>query len=413
MNEELYIQRGIFIKKKRYIQQKKVQSIDVTAGVFQRLFGLVKIKIETAGGGSEPEVHLIAISKDEASAIRAHLLKKTTEAEEQESVGEEATEGTVKGRDYFWIFPKNHLIIAALTSSGLGLTISAVAALFSQVEQFLPESIYTVLFGFLSNSGVTVIIILVFIVFVIAWAVSFIGTLLKYGNFTIEKFGDELVISRGLLEKRQLTIHAHRITAIRLVRNLLRQPFGFTTVYVESAGGGTNEEQLSTVLLPIVRTKDIRTIFNELIPEYAVEYPVKRVPKRALIRFCFRNTIIPFIATLLIGWFVNPIAYYGFIIVVICLLFGYLQYRDAACGFDDARLWIRYRKISQMIVISKRPKVQSAEIHTSFFQKRRRLASFKFSVLSSVIGKSFLVMDLDKDQANSMLDWYSNQNDIN
>jgi len=106
VNEELYIQRGIFIKKKRYIQQKKVQSIDVTAGVFQRLFGLVKIKIETAGGGSEPEVHLIAISKDEASAIRAHLLKKTTEAEEQESVGGRSHRRYGQGKRLFLDFSK-------------------------------------------------------------------------------------------------------------------------------------------------------------------------------------------------------------------------------------------------------------------------------------------------------------------
>ncbi len=86
---------------------------------------------------------------------------------------------------------------------------------------------------------------------------SIIGTVLKYGGFKLEKFGDELVISRGLLEQRQLTIHTGRVTAVRIVRNLFRQPFGYATVYVESAGGGSKDEQLSTVLLPIAEENGI------------------------------------------------------------------------------------------------------------------------------------------------------------
>ncbi len=72
--EELRIKQGIFVKKKRYIQRKKVQSVDISAGVIQRTFGLVKIKIETAGGGTVPEVSIIALTKEDAEEIRESLL---------------------------------------------------------------------------------------------------------------------------------------------------------------------------------------------------------------------------------------------------------------------------------------------------------------------------------------------------
>ncbi len=158
---ELYVQQGIFIKKKRYIQQKRVQSIDISAGLFQRLFGLVKVKIETAGGGTEPEVSLIAISREEAEAIRSELLRKkntdsfmtTSEEEFVDDQQQSSQEVYVPVADFIWKLQKNRLLIAALTSSGLGLAISAVVALFSQVEQFLPETLYEQVFGFLSQSG--------------------------------------------------------------------------------------------------------------------------------------------------------------------------------------------------------------------------------------------------------------------
>ncbi|MFC0559952.1 PH domain-containing protein [Halalkalibacter alkalisediminis] len=411
MAGELYIQRGIFVKKKRYIQQQKVQSIDISAGVFQRLFGLVKLKVETAGGGTEPELHLSAVSREEAEDIRAQLLRKNeTSHSVMDESGEMTIEAVEEKADYIWFLSKGHLLIAALTSSGIGLTISAVAALFSQVEQFLPESIYEQLFGFLAESGLALFIGLVVIIIILSWCISFLGTLLKYGGFKIEKHGEEIVITRGLLEQRQLTIHTHRVTAIRVVRNIFRQPFGFATVYVESAGGGTNDEQLSTVLIPLARMKDIRGVFERILPNYAIEYPLQSVPRRALIRFLIRNAITPLVVTVLIGWLINPIAYYGLIIVVICLIFGYLQYRDSGAGCDHTHFWLRYRKVSQVVVISERKKIQAAEIRTSFFQKRKALTSFRFSILSSVVGKSFMVLDLDRDYAMHMLKCFMTSN---
>lgn len=45
-----------------------------------------------------------------------------------------------------------------------------------------------------------------------------------------------MVIERGLIEKRQLTLAYRRITAVRIIKSIIRQPFGFVSVYVESAG---------------------------------------------------------------------------------------------------------------------------------------------------------------------------------
>ncbi|WP_197284475.1 PH domain-containing protein, partial [Bacillus sp. JCM 19041] len=72
---ELYVEQGIFVKKKRYIQRKRIQAINISAGLLQRLFGLVKVNIDTAGGGMEAEAELVAVTRTEANRIRAELLK--------------------------------------------------------------------------------------------------------------------------------------------------------------------------------------------------------------------------------------------------------------------------------------------------------------------------------------------------
>ena len=66
--EELRIEYGVFVRKKRYIPFERIQSLDISEGLLQRMFGMVKLQIETAGGSGadEAEAVLAAISKEEA-----------------------------------------------------------------------------------------------------------------------------------------------------------------------------------------------------------------------------------------------------------------------------------------------------------------------------------------------------------
>ncbi|WP_368504442.1 PH domain-containing protein [Alkalihalophilus sp. As8PL] len=414
---ELFVQKGILIKKKRYIQQSRVQSIDMTAGIIQRIFGLVKLTVETAGSGGEPEVQLNAIKKSEAKVISEALKRNTPPIFRVEEQQVEYGKFTHEDKPYSepqqektWILSTKHLVVAALTSSGIGLTISMVGALFSQFEQVIPESIYERTFGFFVGSGMWFVLAIIVFVFIVSWIISIINTILKYGKFSVEKHGDELIIKRGLLETRQLTIKQHRITAVRFVSNIFRQPFGYTTVYVESAGGGTGEEQGSTVFLPLIKKREVETILAEFIPEYAKPYTLHSVPKRAAMRYLRRNALIPVTATALAFYFYPDIAFYGLFLIGMMLVIGYGQYHDAASGSYEDTIYLRYRKLSQVIVVAKHNKIQSIERQVNYFQERKDLASLKFAVQSSFSWKTFQVDDVDLTKANDQLYWYSRKN---
>ncbi|OIJ14761.1 hypothetical protein BKP37_07210 [Anaerobacillus alkalilacustris] len=237
--KELEIKTGILVKKHRFIQKERVYSIDITSSVFQRLFHLVTVNIETAGGGHEPEVRLAAIRKQEAYKIKRKLLfKQSTEPSVLNDL--EKSKASV---DTLWTLTRKDLIITALTSSGIGIVFMAILALITQLENLLSEGLIVYTFGYLFESSVVVIIFILIIILIIAWLISILATLLKYGGFKIMKKGDEIEITRGLIEKRHLTLSLNRITAIRIVESVLRQPFGLATIYVESAGGGSKDEQ--------------------------------------------------------------------------------------------------------------------------------------------------------------------------
>ncbi|WP_026673108.1 PH domain-containing protein [Alkalihalobacterium bogoriense] len=405
---ELTIKQGFFVKKTRYIRQERVQSIDVSAGVIQRLFKLVKVKIETAGGGGEPELLLQAVTKEEAMLLRSQLLqgKKAKEVVVEESVLAEDVDHHIGQEEVRWKISLQALLVVGMTSGGFGLVFSALLAIFPQVSQFLPDRIYDIIFSFFTETALFNIIIIFIFLFLLSWTISVLMTVLKYANFTIKKLGDDLVIERGLLETRQLTLNPQRVTAVRLVNSLLRQPFGLTTIYVESKGGGTSDEQFSTILCPLIRMKDVPAFLDDVLPDYALHSTLTKAPKRALLRFIIRVTLVPLVIMGILAYFV-PFGAYSFCLLPFLLVLAYVQYKDTGVSYEGQSLCFRFRKLSQTTVLLKRNRIESVETHQSVIQRFRKLTSLEASVLSSIVGKSFSVIDLDEEEKSKFLQWYS------
>ncbi len=74
--DELRIEEGLINKKKRYIPIERIQTINTSAGLIQQIFKLVKLQVETASGGTEAEVSLVAITQAEAERIQQALFER-------------------------------------------------------------------------------------------------------------------------------------------------------------------------------------------------------------------------------------------------------------------------------------------------------------------------------------------------
>ena len=400
---ELRIEYGVFVRKKRYIPFERIQSLDLSEGILQRPFGLVKVKIETAGSSGEAEAVLTAISKSQATIIQQALssAKDETSIDAQEVVKEN------KEIILYQITPKE-LFLLASTSGGVGVVISAVIAFIFQFEEIIPyEKVFNGLEDFIS-SGVLVVSLLVFIGFLVAWAAALIGTMLKYAGFTVKKNKDDFIITRGLLEKRQLTIPSHRIQAIRISENFIRQPLGLSTVYIESAGGSaTDTDSTREMLLPIVKRNVITTILSPYLPEYNLETPILSAPTRSLKRYLFRGVVymLPIIAVSVI--FFRPWGYLSLLLVTPSLLLSYLKFKDAGWNVDSQQLTLRYRSIIKNTIFMKRNRIQSLVMRESYFQNKNKLASIQATVMSGSGGTGGKVVDLEKNDVEGIYEWYS------
>ncbi len=402
VQDELRIEEGIFVRKKRYIPYERIQSIDFSEGILQRLFGLVKVQIETAGesGADEAEAVLSAISKEEAQLIQEY-------AAMAKGNGTMEVKDVPEGRPIYKISTRQ-LLILSVTSGGVGVVISAVLAILSQVDDLIPFRRLASGFEKWAAPSLVLIAFIVFFGFFLAWVIALIGTMLKYGNFTVMKTENDLVISQGLLERRKITIPLKRIQAIRISENIVRQTLGLATVYVESAGGSSaNQEGSKVTLLPIVKLNQIASIIEPAITDYHIAASFTPLPKRAMWRYIFRNWYIavPIVIVSLI--FLKTWGLFSIILLCAMTLWAVIKYKTAGWTLTDQQLTLRYRTFIRTTVVMQKNKIQSLEMRESYFQQKRKLGTLEAFVKSGVGGAGGTVIDMEKGDLNLIYHWYS------
>jgi len=398
---ELRIEYGIFVRKKRYIPFERIQTIDVSSGIIQRIFGLVKVQVETAGGGMEAEAVLTAITERKAEELGAIIKTQKTHANESQLEVEE--------NEQRYNISLKELLIASSTSGGIGIVLSGLIAFITQVDELIPyDLVIDQVEQFIRIGAIIFIVLLSGLALLVAWVIGTVIVMLKYANFTLVKRDQELVVTRGLIERRQLTIPLSRIQAIRVVENPLRQLLGFATVHVESAGGTVDKgEQFSTVLFPLIKRSQVGELLRQFVPEYEKVESLRSVPKRALPRYLVRTTIL--FLPLLFSIFFTSWGYLSAVIIIFALFWGYLRYKDASWNVSGAQLVLRFRTVNRITVFMKRKRIQALEEQYSYFQRKRELATIKASIRSSITGMNFSVIDIKKSDCERMMQWYSHE----
>jgi putative membrane protein len=67
---EVRLRRGVFSERITSVPFDRVQSIDTVRGPVQRLFGVVELHVQSAGGGAGGEIVLKAVTPRDAEALR-------------------------------------------------------------------------------------------------------------------------------------------------------------------------------------------------------------------------------------------------------------------------------------------------------------------------------------------------------
>ena len=396
-----HLKRGVLQKSERSLPLERIQNVNTVQGIVQRLFGVVEVRVEAAGGGEEPEISLPALSRNDARTLREELTRTRRASGEAGNVLQEEPSPTVLRR-----LSARDLFVAGMTSGQIGIAASVVVGASQTVDQLLPRDLAERLSETLLPRTVSAILLLVLAFALFAWVLAILGTVLAHAGFTLSRSADGkyLHIKRGLVSRYETTVPLARIQAIKVVEGVLRQPFGLAAVRVESAGFA-EERGVSTILFPLLPRKEVEEFVRTAAPSFAAPLEnLKPLPTRARRRYAFRATLPALLVSAPAVIFLFP---WGLLVLLFALpaaLFGLLRHRAAGHGLDGDRLVFRFRRLARTTVVASRSRLQSRGYSVSPFQRRLGLATMEVEVASGSGGTAFRLADVEEVSASNLVE---------
>lgn len=414
-NYFIILRSGIFVIQRREIPFNKIQTINISQSIIQRLFNLAEIKIDTGNSSVNKSEVSIKIKKADAEKIREAILGSKSKDEdlgipkenitgetdnETKSAAKRITENIVKQ----YVVTNKELLVSGLTSNAVLAGFAFLASIYGLLNDYLSsvlensvESLGRYIGGLdfkdMALSRIIMLISIIFLIFFIfSFALSIIGTYIKYYGFTVKREDKNIVIGYGLFEKRNYIIPTAKIKAVYIKQSLLRQLMGLYAINVESIGYG-NEQGEEAILYPIAGESRKRNIIAELLPEYLFEEEMTRVPKTALRRFIVSSALIPLLLCIVLtvifsyGWL-------SFILMPVFILKGYLEYRNSAIALNNKLLCLSNCAFTKSTSLVATRDVQSVTDRSNFMQRRRGLFNYIISIQSNAFGKTIEVKNL-------------------
>lgn len=366
-DEQLIIQKGIISRTTIQIPKQKVQVMDTQSSLLQQFFGLETLSIETAG--TDENAKLLGIKADVSTAIQEALRNtQKSNADTQEIKIEH------KDTHPSYTLSLYQLFVHAVSSKSVAMIMIAVF----YILQFWGENDGN---EAIKNRGKEVFLMIkdhlfaalsLFLFFSLIVAVGY--SFIRYFNFSLTITNGDLLISHGLFEKKKQTIPIKRIQSFLLIKNPVLALFGQFRLFIESAGSTARGSMGTFMVMPVLKRELFQTIFEETfptseLPQYSVKPPI-----RALSKFLRRSLLFPVFVYLIARFFVGFSDWWALSLFIFFPL-GWISYRYSAIGISKDFVCVRSRWFIQKEAYLPIKRIQSIEMHQSWFQKRAGLAS--------------------------------------
>lgn len=424
---ELRVRSGLLSRRERSVPLERIQALDTSENLLQRLFRVQQLKVETAaGGGAGSDVTLEALSRADAAALLDRL--NAARPRRDVSPAPEVVPGAgapqepavaapiaMAGGEVLRRITTRDLVIAGATSGRIGPALAILAAAWQFADDILGDDIWERLALQAAHSTVQGVVVIVGAIALFSWLLAFASTVLTFGGFELRRQDDRLVVRHGLLDRRQATVPIARIQAITVSETLLRQPLRMASLRFESAGYGKDTPE-SGVLFPIIPLAEVSDLIARCNPAFAVETGVlagrglRGLPERSRGRYVVtevRGVVVLTLIALAAARAIPDVPWWwglwALTLAPLAALYGWLQYRDSGWTIDPGdRFVVRGRNVARHLTITPRRRLQRRAVTQNLFQRRVDLANFSAAVASGGSGGTVGIRHMDAGEAEEL-----------
>jgi putative membrane protein len=290
---ELHIYRGLIVHKRMHVPYGRIHTADINAPLLDRLFGVVTLKMDTAGGSHAQadaqipglEMALAERIKDEIfrrkaaaaagasgmpgpyapgmaagvqaaaagaaggiAAGAASIIGNVDYAANEFAADVEAYTGAGRaalgqvrqeGESTVYRLSVGELILSAISSASTLVILLIMVGFVAQISQFFgsyqQQFWETVGRGImrLVSMGAVFVVLFVLVLVIISMAIATVTKVMTLWNFTVRRYGGNIEVRRGLLTKNSSVVAVSRIQAVRVKQGMVRRLFGFAEISIE------------------------------------------------------------------------------------------------------------------------------------------------------------------------------------
>ena len=226
-NDEFIIQAGIINKTKTTIQLDKIQQVNISQSLIQRLIGVYALDVDTAGSDNK-EGNIKAISHELALALKAKLLENKAHNKITETIASHATEQEVQQTEPFLRIHFLSLIKVGITSNyvkTIGLLLTFFFTIMENLENIGKDDVIDdKVEQFMTQHAVWYFFLIIIIgLFTVVFIINIVRTIVKYFNYTITKQKGSLLLSFGLISTKSTIVKPEKVQEVSVSQNYFQK----------------------------------------------------------------------------------------------------------------------------------------------------------------------------------------------
>lgn len=381
-NETLIIKTGLINVQRRTIPVSKIQNINLKRNVIHRLMGVAEVKIETASGaGAEGELSVVDLA--EAERLRHELgglARSTSSADQQMQTPS----------DVIYKASLARLLLMGATGNRLGTVIGSIMALFFLFggPQRIAEAAQSAARELKLDTAAEWIAV-AFGMLVLGWLVSMGWAVLTFFNFTVDRAGERLRRTYGLLTRHESYFPQKRLQMVRVVSGPIQRLFKLARINADTAGSFQDQENAgSSVLAPVVKQDEVAGVCSSVLPGFAFEQiewrPVhRRAIRRATIRFTILLCALIALIASNVGW---EMLWGAVAAPLLSWPLGVAYWRSLGWWYDERVIAVRSGILTRTVKLIPRPRVQAAFVTQNPIQRRLGLARLRIQTAGGLSG---------------------------
>jgi len=401
VGDTLFVRRGIIEQKELKVRAARVQHIAIEQPLYLRLFGLVRLHVDTPGGAAA-QVELPGISATLAEELRTRLLAGAREAvvgadvdhagDTSAASGASADTGTHSGVVLFRANARG-LVLHGLASNYAWVAAAALAPFLGQIERLVrrlgADTAFAERLQWFADyplAGALAGVVLLALTLVTA---SVVVAWLRFHGFELSRADGRFRQRSGLLNRQEQTLSRARLQAVELVETAVGRLLGRSHIVCRQIGAVLPGEETSgrSFLVPGLARADARGLITEFWPQGQVAEDCLRVHRyfiRArIVRLSALGLLALGVAAATLGnpWYLAaapavplaiwPLAWLHWRVLGYCLQGDYLQVRRGLLG----------RRTTLFPVHN----AQRIDLAQSWFQRRRGVADVTFVLASGPV----------------------------